>query len=108
MIRITSNANEVAADFEAMARALPRLAAEEVQETATDALPVVRKATPVDRGDLRGAWRMEKTRTGAKLVNDKRYAGFVEGGTLPDVAADAFIEAADKRSPFKNKLIEVA
>lgn len=44
---------------------------------------IVAAKTPVDRGQLRNAWKVVPTPTGAELFNDAPHAGIVELGSRP-------------------------
>jgi hypothetical protein len=51
------------------------------------------KHSPVDRGQLRNAWRVLKFSAGVSLSNDQPYAGIMERGARPFKMSKAGLEA---------------
>jgi hypothetical protein len=51
--------------------------------------------SPVDMGQFKGAWKVEKTLEGADVVNDAPHAGIIERGARPHAVSDVGVLAIE-------------
>jgi len=70
--RLTSDAHKMRQGFE---RGL--------LESMHKAKRTLQRRTPVDRGQMKSAWRINKNITKFSLINDAPYAGIIEAGARP-------------------------
>lgn len=83
MATILVTPREFAQDIGRRSRALKPLIMRSIQRSAERGRARLVRATPVDQGQMRNAWRVIKKRRGADLVNDAPHAGVIEGGARP-------------------------
>lgn len=93
--RVRTNAGAVAREFRDMAEASHDDTVDGLRRASDKAAAQLRVRTPKDTGKLASAWRSLKTKDGARVKNETRYAGFVNDGALIVRAENIVSEAVD-------------
>jgi hypothetical protein len=75
------------------ANALPRAAKGAMTVAAQRGRSVLVKASPVDQGQFKNAWEVQKDEAGARIENLAPHAGIVERGARPHKVSAAGVEA---------------